>query len=118
MQRYSLIEVGVNQPDLPPWSVTWPGEGGCGTHSVYFGVATVFSDPPDYGVDNYEPYYETENRSQTHNSGRRPGYPPFRYTPYHVSKSTIKRFLVKRLNAGTGSNRFKQYGVVTRVGGT
>lgn len=112
---YQTIEVVRDQPDLPTWSTYWAPASGCSGRTVYYNTPTSFTGPPTTAYDVYVPIEVRTFRSQSFN-GRRRGYPPYRYTPWCVSKTTIQRHLVRRSYGTNGLDVYYQYGLVSRIG--
>lgn len=115
---YNTIEVIVDQPDLPPWSTYWPGLDGCSPRHVYYGASIGFTNPPAGSTDSYEPEIVRISRSTKSVKGIRRGYPPFYFTPYHVTKTTTRQHLVKRRDGESGRDVYYQYGQVSKNGGS
>jgi len=113
---YNTVEWVVNTPDVPAWSYYWPGSGGCNGVNCWHGART-FSDPPSGVPIVYYPFDQSGPIRGPMQKGRRKGYPPFRYTPWSISKRTYRRYLIKRTRlSNTGNYVYQQYGLVSRIG--
>lgn len=117
-QVYNKVEVIIDQPDLPTWSTTWPGVDGCGSSSVYYAQPTGFTGPPTNSWDSYEPERISVSKNAKSFKGIQRGYPPYRFTPYHISRTIMRQHLVKRLDGATGCDRYYQYGYNAKEGGS
>lgn len=114
---YTRYEVLTDPVSLPTWTTTWIGSDGCGNRTVYYGSPTVWTRPPTQAYDTYEPesvrvFSQSSNKSY----GRRKSGPPYRYTPYVVSREVTKRHLIRRLDGTDAKVRYYQYGIVPKIG--
>lgn len=101
--------------NLPYWQYDWIGSGGC-TNQLHIESAASLA-PATNQISYYEPYEETVVKDNRKINGRTNTYPPYRMTPRYVSKSIVRRYLLRRKNASNGYNRFLQYGTRPFVGG-
>jgi len=109
--RYASKE-DIEEFYTPNLDVVWPGVDGCSDHHYTRGERSVGAGSVTY--DYYDPEAIVEIKDNRHISGRRPSYPPFRFTPYNVSKVTYREFLCRRKNGTNGYNMWEQHGLWTK----
>lgn len=120
LTTFDTIEVVDPANDLPAWSTVWPGSDGCSSRTVYYGTPISFTNVPASTKDWYnsgETKVVRMPRTYTGYRGKHAS-PPFRYTPYYISKTTVTDHLVRREAGSAGLLVYYQYGAVPRVGGS
>lgn len=118
MELYDTIQDVSNASPLGAWSWYWTGRDGCSTGSPSTLTQTNYPQAPIPSKDQYPSVDVRVSRDSKSHKGIRRGYPPYRYTPYHISTETTKRFLVRRRTGGNGYNVFYQRGYTGKEGGT
>lgn len=111
---YNTVEE-TDRAVFPYWEYNWPGSGGCTSQLHVESAVSVV--PPTNQIQYYIPYEETVIKDNRKISGRTNTYPPFRMTPRLVSRTSTRRYLLRRPNATNGYNRFLQYGERPYSGG-
>lgn len=118
--QYYRYKATHEAPWLPDWRTTWPGQSGCSSYGPVYHTATRPTQPPSPGYPlSYSPETVVYTYSSPKTNGiRSGGAPPYRFTNYSVGRITRKEYLVVTHHACNGLNRFYQYGIVAKSGGS
>lgn len=111
---YNTVEE-ISRCDIAGQSYTWPTYNGCSGRVTYYGHTYYL--PPVSTPTLYDSGDEVITRMVDKHKGLRKGYPPFVFTPWHVSRIKTTNHLLRRRN---GTNlytiAYQQYGHVANPG--
>lgn len=108
-------KVIVQEVNIPPWSIVNGGQDGCSSTTCTCTGSTRTCNP---GLTFfYEPQTVQETKYPRRESGKRPGYPPYGMTPYFVSRTVTKNYLLSRSNGSNADVQHKRFAYKRKVGG-